>query len=133
MADIAGASSLTEAVADAITRELVEETGLDKAVAVETRIIAFVRHIERGGKPEFIAVSRIRGRWDDVGNSIDDAERPFTDGHAVLDVASMGLDGVSFWMAENAGRTSYALKSAWEFFNREYARQNSALPGWIGF
>jgi 8-oxo-dGTP pyrophosphatase MutT (NUDIX family) len=132
MADIAGASSLTQAVADAITRELVEETGLDKAVAVESRIIAFVRHLERGGKPEFIAVSRIRGRWADVGNSIDDAERPFTEGHVVLDAAALGLDGVGRWLAEQSGHTSYALRSAWEFLFHAHARQNSALPGWVG-
>jgi hypothetical protein len=133
MADIAGASSLTQAVAEAITRELVEETRLEKAVAVETRIIAFVRHLERGGKPEFIGVSRIRGRWAAVAHRINDAERPFTHSHIVLDAAALGLDGVGRWLAEQSGHTSYALRSAWEFLSHAHARQNSALPGMLGF
>jgi hypothetical protein len=132
IADIAGASSLTQAVADAISRELVEETGLPSGTSVETRIIAFVRHLERGGKPEFIGVSRVKGRWANFGRQVGDAERAFTDGHIVLDVAAMGVDGMSSWMAGNEGQTSYTLKSAWEFFCQEHARQNSALPGMLG-
>ncbi len=132
MEDIAGAASLTQAVADAITRELMEETGLPAGTPVETRVIAFARHLERGGKPEFIGVSKVAGRWADHGNRIGDAERAFTDDHIILDLASMGIDGMNVWMTGNAGRTSYALKSAWEFLCQEHARQNSVLPGWIG-
>lgn len=132
MEDVAGAASLTHALAGAISRELVEETGPDPDIGIETRIIAFVRHLERGGKPEFIGVSRIRGRWADIENIVGQTERDFTDGHAILDVRSLGVDGASRWMAENAEKASYALKSAWEFFVMEHSRRNSALPGWIG-
>jgi hypothetical protein len=101
-------------------------------VDVETRVIAFVRHLERGGKPEFIGVSRIRGRWADIENVVGEAERDFTEGHVILDVRALGVDGASLWMAENGEKASYALRSAWEFFVMEHSRQNSTLPGWAG-
>lgn len=127
--DLAGATSLTQAVAQAISRELAEETGLTPDVAIETRVIAFVRHLERGGKPEFIGVSRISGRWADIGNVVGETEREFTEGHVILDVRALGVDGASLWMADNGEKASYALRSAWEFFVMEHSRQNSAELG----
>lgn len=131
--DIVGATSLTGAIADTISRELAEETGLDPRTSVRTRVIAFARDLTRGGKPEFLAVSRVKGNWAEIVGELGEDERNFTAGHLMLDAKAMGIDGVSSWMIENSGRTSYALRSAWEFFCREHARPTSVLPAMLGF
>ncbi len=124
--DLAISTSLTEVAASTISREL--EAAAGTPGSAETRVIAFLRHLERGGKPEFIAISRIRCRWADAMNN----DRECGAGNRiVLDLASMGFDGMNAWMSTNAHRTSYALKSAWEFFVQERSRKNSAIPGWI--
>lgn len=131
--DIVGATSLTGAIADTISRELAEETGLDPRTSVRTRVIAFARDLTRGGKPEFLAVSRVKGNWAEIVGDLGEDERNFTAGHLMLDARAMGIDGVNAWMNENSGRTSYALKSTWEFFYREHARPTSVLPDMLGF
>jgi hypothetical protein len=129
--DIEGAETLTDAAIASINRELTEEVGLTEDIVVQTRIIAFLRNLERGGKPEFVGVSKILTKFSEAATVVSDVEQGFIDGHMVLDVAVLGIDGVSEWMAKNQSRTSYALRSSWEFFCLEYARPGSRLSAWL--
>lgn len=125
------AVSLTRAISDTVSRELAEETGMDPETGVETRVIAFIRDLSRGGKPEFVAVSKVRGRWSEIASELRDDEKKFTAGHLMVDVRSIGMDGMNSWMMENSGRTSYALKSAWEFLCMEMTREGNSTREWI--
>lgn len=57
--------------------------------------------------------------------------KAFTEGHELIDVRSLGLDGADAWMRERSQSTSYALKSVWEFFKRECSREGSFLANWL--
>lgn len=132
MTDIDDVGSITEAVRGAIDRELAEETGLDPKTAITTRVIGFIRDLNRGAKPEFIAVSRVHGRWAEVAGSLGEEELKFTASHIMLDTADLGTEGMHRWMSENSHRTSYALKTAWEFLCLEMSRPGSDVPILIG-
>ena len=61
--DLAGAgagASLQDLLVYGMERELCEETGIDVDDVLETRVIGFGRWLERGAKPEFFAVTRLK-------------------------------------------------------------------------
>jgi hypothetical protein len=132
MEDLHAASSLTEAVCAALSRELSEETGLDSSAEVETRVIAFARHLERGGKPEFVGVSKIPGRWSDLCGRLDQSEADYTSGHVFVNLMSEGSDTVDEWMLRNRGRASYALLTSWHFLKEELGREDSPVRDFVG-
>ncbi len=53
-------ASLQDVLVRGMSRELCEETGIRSHDVVETRVLGFGRWLERGAKPEFFAVTRLR-------------------------------------------------------------------------
>ncbi|MGH3804135.1 MAG: hypothetical protein ACRDTD_29180, partial [Pseudonocardiaceae bacterium] len=52
--------SLQAVVIAGMERELVEECGIDPAEIVDTRVTGYARWLERGAKPEFFGLTRLR-------------------------------------------------------------------------
>lgn len=53
-------ASLQEVLAHGMERELCEETGIGFADVIQTEVIGFGRWLERGAKPEFFGVTKLR-------------------------------------------------------------------------
>lgn len=66
MEDYNASLSLQQMVAKAMTRRLMDETGYRNQEAVHTAVIGYVRMLKRGGKPEFLAVTFIADRLENV-------------------------------------------------------------------
>ena len=130
--DFEDAFDIVDAVTRCVSRELAEETGLRGEVPCETRLVAFLRNLHRGGKPEFVAVSRIGVSWAEASSGIGSAETVYTDGHEFLDVRAMGIGGLERWLAENRARTAYSLASSVYFLARECRRVGSRVPAMLG-
>ncbi|TCC53313.1 hypothetical protein E0H75_06280 [Kribbella capetownensis] len=84
-ADLAGCSSLVEAIAAGMERELREELGLGRAemrgVVIDTEVVGFGRWLEKGAKPEFVGISWIHATERDLDTRIDLSERQFVADH----------------------------------------------------
>lgn len=81
--DAVGADTLAQIVAAGATREMVEETGMPRRFIGDTSVVGYARWLDRGGKPEFFAVTRLLGTAADIGKSlrrIDSRERIYTAG-----------------------------------------------------
>lgn len=85
LSDLHG-TSLHKTIAYAMQRELVEETtlkarGVSPVAVGQTRIIGFFRWVSRGGKPEFIGITRLNHEsselWPDPAELNDDARKHF--------------------------------------------------------
>jgi hypothetical protein len=61
-----GTITLQDLIRFAAERELKEETTLSDCVKVRTFIIGFARLIERGGKPDFFALSFVDATYDEI-------------------------------------------------------------------
>jgi 8-oxo-dGTP pyrophosphatase MutT (NUDIX family) len=72
--------SLQGLLVHGMERELREETGLSVGDIIETRVIGFGRWLERGAKPEFFGVTRLRISSKDVaGAKISSGEKLYTE------------------------------------------------------
>lgn len=73
-------ASLQDLLIRGMERELCEETGIDIASVVGTRVVGFGRWLERGAKPEFFGVTRLRVTAADVARGkIARGERLYTE------------------------------------------------------
>ena len=73
--------SLVDVLKHGMERELHEETGIDAQDIRETQVVGFGRWLERGAKPEFFAMTRLRIRQADfTATKISSGERLFSEG-----------------------------------------------------
>lgn len=79
--DFDEAPGLVAAARRSVERELVEETGLLSGVPVRTKVVAFLRNLERGGKPEFVATIVVGGRWREVTKKLHADEQKYSASH----------------------------------------------------
>lgn len=117
--DADGVDTLAQIVAAGATREMVEETGIPADLIGETSVIGFARWLDRGGKPEFFAVTELLAPATEIDRRlrrIDSRERIFTGG-----VRWFSLDAA---LDSLRGRELDSLKdaTAFEIF------QSSSLP-----
>ncbi len=129
--DFNGKTNVVDAITSCLTRELREEGALDD-VHVECRIVGFLRTLERGGKPEFIGLMKVHGRWSEVVGSLSDDERRFTDGHIFVDCAALGKDGLVAWISQNSSRLSYAAKTPLRALLNVMDQEDSDIADWLG-
>jgi hypothetical protein len=74
-------ASLQDVLVHGMQRELCEETGIGLDDVLETRVIGFGRWLERGAKPEFFAVTRLKIPAAHIPDlKISSGEKIFTDG-----------------------------------------------------
>ena len=62
-------ASLQDVVVHGVERELCEETGIRAEDVLETQMVGFGRWLERGAKPEFFAVTRLKIPASDVAEA----------------------------------------------------------------
>ncbi len=75
-ADVGRQSTLQELLINAMERELSEECGIARSLCnIETVIVGFGRILERGGKPEFVGISRLDIPWSNL--AIPEREKKF--------------------------------------------------------
>lgn len=130
--DFAGRSDFIEAVSTALTRELREEVGIVADAHVETRILGFIRDLERGGKPEFVGIARVAAGWEQCREELSVDEKNFTDGHISIDCRKLGQEGTCMWFEANRDKLAYATRTTFMAFSVEMSREGSSLPEWLG-
>lgn len=65
--DYSKLKTFNQTIKDAMTRELKEENSLNKTdFSAETKILGFFRWIKRGGKPEFVGITKISCDYTDL-------------------------------------------------------------------
>jgi len=126
--DFDGATDgIARAAARGMERELREELGLNSAAEIDIQVVAFRRFLDRGGKPDFIGVARVKGSFGEMISDITVDEAGFTDGIILLDARRMGNDGLGQWARRNAPRLSSSLKTAIHaYVSQADARQEAA-------
>jgi hypothetical protein len=92
------AASLQDVLVHGMERELCEETGIGIHDVLETRVIGFGRWLERGAKPEFFAVTRLKIPAAAVdGVKISSGEKLYTEG---VNAIFVDLDRLSQELAD---------------------------------
>jgi hypothetical protein len=87
---VGDAASLQDVLVHGMERELCEETGISIDDVFKTRVVGFGRWLERGAKPEFFAVTRLKIPAADVdGARISSGEKIYTEG---VDAIFVDLD-----------------------------------------
>jgi len=130
--DLADAADLRSLVVGAMERELREECCLPARTPLATRLTGFARWLERGGKPEFYAVTRVGITAREVElRRIDRSERDYV---AYIETFGLGddlpaaLDGIGPRLAER-GPVSVPLTAALNALRRALAADPRLLEG----
>lgn len=116
-ADFHEKEDLRQMIVRGAERELAEESSLKKlgdeafASLVDTTVIGYYRDMERGGKPEFCCVSRIKKSKDDMGEYIRTSDKEI----AKRSTRAFEFTNKATWTDEILPEASLSLKMNYKF------------------
>ncbi len=127
----ASQTDFNTALLNGVIRELEEEQGVSRRYIVESRLVAFHRDLERGGKPDFLSLIKLSKPWKVVRNELSDEEKAYTTSHVEIDVKAIGLNGLLDWASGQGDRISFTLAQNL-FAITEFSKRNPSVLAEFG-